>query len=105
MKIEKSLEDRLTDLERKLQELAIQNETLDREIEGLLAFAEVTEEQLSAFVNNPEHFNDQNWQKLVEEKKRIDSKLTRELNNILNPAKSQQKRSDLNVPRHWLQVR
>ena len=42
---------------------------------------------------------------LLLEKQKLDLKLTRELSQLVNPAKSKKKREELHTPSHWLYVR
>jgi chromosome condensin MukBEF ATPase and DNA-binding subunit MukB len=91
--------------EKKIKELEIANENLDRDIDDLLASQKVTPEQLNVFVDNPTHFSTKNWQELLEEKKRLDEKLQVSLDQIVSPKKTKAKRQSLQTQPHWLFVK
>lgn len=105
MPINQSLENQFVDQQKKQLELEIQNETLDREINELLSYAGVNENQITAFLAQPTHFNEKNWQTLLEEKKKLDTKLSRELDNLVSPSKRKKSREGLRISPHWLPVR
>jgi len=88
-----------------IQELSIRIETLNRDVEELLNELSVTPEQLTAYIGNKDNFSEDNWQTLLDQRKALDEKLLRELLNISNPKKTQEKRKQMNVQPHWLFVR
>lgn len=89
----------------KIQELEIQLESLDRNIAEFLQQMEIDLEKLTAYMEKPDNFSEQNWEELLTQKKLINDKLQRELNNIRNPIKTKSAYSNLHVERHWLHVR
>lgn len=89
----------------KIQALQLQLENLDRQMEELLGELRVSPEQLSAFISKKENFTEENWAELVSQKKRLDDKLQRELDNIRNPLKTKRNYKSLHVQRHWLHVK
>lgn len=91
--------------ENAIQELTIRIETLDRDVKELLSELNVTPEQLTAYIGNKDNFSEENWQTLLDQRKALDEKLLRELLNISNPKKTQEKRKQMNVQPHWLFVR
>lgn len=99
------LEAKLIDLDKKITELELSNEALEREVSVFLSEQNVTEEQLSQFVSNSANFQPLNWEQLQLEKKRLDDKLDRELKNVLNPLKVKKSRQSLNIQPNWLFVR
>lgn len=101
----KDFEIQLSDHERKLKEFEIQNETLDREIEGLLDHCNVTEHQLTAYVSSPEHFTNDQWETMKAERKKLDDALALKLSCITDLRKKKKSQEDLIVPPHWLFVR
>lgn len=100
-----SLDQQITQQETKINELAIQLESLEDSVSELMKFLNVTSEQLTTFISKPENFTEQNWNDLVKQKKLLDDKLHRELANIRNPLQTKKSYSNLHVERHWLHVR
>lgn len=100
-----SLENQINDKDVKIKELQIQIENLDNSVSDLLNSLNVTSEQLTAYLEKPEHFTKENWTELVEQKHQLEEKLLRELANINNPQKTKKSYSNLHVQRHWLHVR
>lgn len=98
-------EEKLQNNERKIEELSIQFEALDREIHGLLQELNVTPEQLTQFVNTKQNFTDENWDQLQEEHKKMQEKLQVELQNIRNPQQMKKRYAERFVGNNWLFVR
>lgn len=105
MNFEDQLENRLAELERKIQECEVRNEGLDREIQTLLSEYNVSPEQLSFYVSKKENFSEKNWNALLAEKKQLDEKLNRTLDNLVSPKKRKKAQVERNVQPHWLFVR
>lgn len=91
--------------EQAIQELAIQIEVLNRDVHELLKELSVSPEQLTAFVENKDNFSEENWNTLLEQRKALDEKLLRELQNVSNPQKTKKTLKTMNVQPHWLFVR
>jgi chromosome segregation ATPase len=91
--------------EQAIQELAIQIEVLNRDVHELLKELKVSPEQLTAFVENKDNFSEENWNTLLEQRKALDEKLLRELQNVSNPQKTKKTLKTMNVQPHWLFVR
>lgn len=100
-----NVEDNLHKLEKKIDELHIHNEALDKEIAALLSEYKVTEDQISALLSNHENFTKENWETLQKEKKRLDEKLKKELSNIPDPRKRAKSLKDRNIPKDWIFLR
>lgn len=88
-----------------LRQLLIRVDALDREIKMLLDELKITPEQVSTFLENPENFTPENWEELQTERKALDDKLKRELDNIRNPSKTKKAQTDRHVAPHWLYVK
>ena len=99
------IEQQLIAVERKCNELEIQNDTLELGIQDLLQQCNVTEEQLSSYVSSPHYFSASNWKSLQEEKSKLENKLNQELASIVDPRKTKKSRQEILVPPHWLFVR
>lgn len=100
------------ELEKKIQkhelafkELMIKTDTLNQQVEELLAELNVSPEQLTTFIGNKDNFSEENWEMIVKQRKELDEKLLRELANIRNPLKNKKTYSERVVPQHWLFVR
>ncbi|KAF3363285.1 Ankyrin family protein [Chlamydiales bacterium STE3] len=100
-----NLEDRLQRQEKILSEELIRNESLDVEIADYLTEYRVSEEQLTQFVSQKQHFSEENWQDLQKFKIEMENKLTQSLDNIANPLKLKKAYKDRVVPPQWLFVR
>lgn len=99
-------ENTLVELERKISELDIQNEVLNREIDSLLAEHNVSSSQISAFVSNSSHFSPLNWETLQKERKRLEDKLKRDLDNLISKKEHQKTRESLKtIQPNWLFIR
>ncbi len=92
-------------LEEKIKELEIQNEAINEEVQTLLQELNVTPEQLTAFIENEDHFTQDNWKELQKQKEKLDEKLQTTLQNIRNPKKTKAQYQSLNVQHHWLPVK
>lgn len=99
------MENGMTQLEKRYQELEIQNENLDREISDLLAYCKVTEQQLTTYVSTPSYFSEAQWETLQKERKRMDDALALKIACIPNIAKKKKAQKERHVAPHWLFVR
>lgn len=91
--------------ERKIEELSIRIDAIDREIHNLLHELNVTPEQLSQFVNTERNFTEENWMQLQEEQKKMQEKLQVELEYIRNPQQMKKRYAERSIGNHWLFVR
>lgn len=91
--------------EKKITELEIRNHKLDRDTLDLLKELKVTPEQLSLFLKESENFTKLDWEKMQNEREKIDQKLQTELKSFRNPLKSQKTQQERNINNHWLFVR
>lgn len=92
-------------LEKKIEELTIRQEALNREVSKLLKELEIRPEQLTTFVSKKDNFTEENWQQLQEAKSKLDEKLSRDLNSIRNPKETEKTYKERHVDQHWLFVR
>lgn len=102
---EQKLEQDVIKNEIAVQQLLIHIDGLDREIKTLLSELNVTPAQLSAFISKEDNFTPENWQELHNQRKLLDEKLAKELNNVRDPRKVKKAQEDRNVQRHWLFVK
>lgn len=99
-------------LEHKTKQQELKMEALIREFERLNDtvdefFNEVglTEESIVRFTNTKEHFSEAEWERLNEERAKLEEKFNRQLSLIRDPKLAQKKYSDRNIAPHWLFVR
>lgn len=86
---------------RKLEQLEKQNNQLDNEIAQFLEEHQLTPEKLTLYLSKKETFSEETWELLQQERKKLDSKLERELSLI-----KRKKATGLNqVQQHWIPVR
>ena len=102
---EDDLENLIVKNEQKIKGLSIQIETIDREAAELLNELDVTPEQLTQFVKNSENFSKKNWEELQRQRKLLNEKLQRDLDNINNPKKTKDTYKKFRVPPNWIPVR
>jgi DNA repair ATPase RecN len=100
-----NVENQVNNKERKIQQLSIQMDTLDREIGELLTELQVTPEQLTNFVERSENFTEKNWKEMMKHRSAMEEKLSCELKQIQNPKKTKDVYADRHMGQHWLFVR
>lgn len=88
-----------------IEEMEIQHAALSRDVESLLQELKISADQISACLRSPQNFSQEEWETITNEKKMLDQKLLRELQNISNPAKTKQSYKDRVIQPHWLFVR
>lgn len=93
-----------TSFHKKLAELEILNQSLDREVDTMLQELKVTPAQLSAFLEKKEHFTDENWTMLELQRKNLDEKLERNLSNIPDSTKLKKTLTELRAAASWVRV-
>ena len=92
--------------ENKLHLLELQIEALDKEIAQFLTELKVSPEKLTCFIENQNHFTQENWETLQQERKALDEKLQLNLKNIPNPRKTKKTYSEKRVvDSRWLFVK
>ena len=103
---EENLEHQSTKNDLTLQELLIRIDGLDRQVKAFMEELQVTPQQISSYVSNPNNFTKDNWEELEKQRKMLDEKLDLELRSIRDP-KSAKKTMEARkeVQRHWIFVR
>lgn len=99
------LEEHILGHEKKVQELAIRLENIEREVSELMNELKVTSEQVTIFINDQNNFTSENWQELQNQRQILEEKLQREIANIRDPQKMKKKQAERNIGQHWLYVR
>lgn len=87
------------------QELLIQMDGMNEEIGLLLTELNVTRNQLQQYLSNPHNFTEENWQELQKQRKLLDDKLSREIDNVRDPRKAKKSQNERNIQQHWLFVK
>ena len=91
--------------ERKLKELTSKFDRLEGHFDQLFTEYHISKDELSAFLEDPAHFDHQTWSELQNVKNNLDQKLTQELNGIKNPSNTRNKYRDLKYSQQWIFVR
>jgi len=102
---QKDLEKILEDKNKKIKELAIRNENLDRETKAFLNELKVTPDQLTTFIEDKDNFTEENWKELHKERNKLDEKLQTEIKSIRNPLDVKKAYSERKIDTHWLFVK
>lgn len=105
MSTEKKLEDQLKNAQKKLKEVGIQTERLDRTSQQLLKAFGVTSQELAEALSDPTRFTPEEWEELKIQKKKLDDKLKLEMSLVRDPRKVKSSLSSLQTQPHWLFVR
>ena len=99
------IDENIEKIQKKIKELEIRNNKLDRDSIDLLTELKVSAEQLSQFIEDKENFSEKNWDQLQNQKKEIEQKLDTELNSVRNPLKSKETQKERNIDHRWLYIR
>lgn len=98
-------EDKISSNDQKIKELEIRMETLDQHASELWDELAVTPTQIRKFLENPEHFTEENWAEVQKMQQEHEAKLKLLLDNIRNPSLVKKRQAERNVGQHWLFVR
>lgn len=106
MVTEEKLETKIHRTERKLVELSVHIQRLNREYQEIIDELALAPDELKNFAENPENFDPPIWEQLQQEKKQMDERLDLELNNVQDANKTKHTISERGkVQQHWLHVR
>src|SRR5436190_11680354 len=89
----------------KIKALTNQLDNLSREVDEFLGVLDINLHQLAHYAEQKENFTEENWNELHKQRKQLEDKLHRELENIRNPVKTKRSYDNLHVQRHWLFVK
>ncbi|MBA3722704.1 MAG: hypothetical protein H0W88_09930 [Parachlamydiaceae bacterium] len=99
-------EDRFQQTKTKMQELSINMEKLDREYQILLSTLGLNIGEIQGYVENPENFTQPIWERLQNEKKKLDEKLNLAVNSVQDLRKTKKTQSENGrVQPTWIYVR
>lgn len=99
------LEAQIINNERKLKELTIQIENIQRETHELFNELNICPIHFAAFIENKDNFSESDWIMLQEQKKKLDEKLDLAMNNLPDLAQRRKALNELNMSRNWLFVK
>lgn len=89
-----------------MREMSIQMEKLEREYSELLDGVGLTHEEMSDYIDNPENFSQPIWERLQNEKKKLNEKHDLNMKNITDPTKVKKAYSERSIVQpHWMFVR
>src|SRR5262245_24830884 len=100
-----NLDQHLEEKNKKIKELIIRNEVLDKETKKFIEELKVTTEQLTAFIEKQENFTEKNWKELQKEKNKIEQRLHTDLISMRNPLEVKKTYAERKIDQHWLFVR
>lgn len=101
----KSWEESLQKNNKKLDELTQEFEDLNKSVESFLSEWGVTDEHIASFVQLKPEFTQNSWDKLNEERLKLEAKLKSNLSYIRDPIEAKKRYQERNVSPHWLFVR
>lgn len=106
MSLEENLEEKIHRTEKKLKEFSITLSRLESDYQQILKDLNITPDQLANFSENPEDYDQAEWEQLQDVKKKLDEKLNLELSRIYDPQKTKKTLSEKGtIQQHWLFVR
>ncbi len=90
---------------KKLEELKAKFARTENLLTNLLAEHHLSQEEFSAFLANPNHFEPKAWEELQKARRQLDQKLKLELNSIKNSHSTAEKYKAFKQSSQWLPVR
>lgn len=93
-------EERSLQNEKKIRELSIQAEALNKEINNFYAELNICPATLAEFSKNKENFSSETWEELQHQRQLLDEKLV-----IQEQTQTKRHHEDRNIARHWIPVR
>jgi seryl-tRNA synthetase len=105
MSFDHKLEERILTAQRKIQEMTINLENLDREFNQLLSESGLEAAQIEAYIKEMERSKDPIWETLKAEQDQLNQNLENRLTQIKDPKKLQQVFSEkASIQSHWIYV-
>ena len=101
----KSREDSTLTNEKKLKELSMEFENLNRTVEAFFSEWNVSEDTITEYNQLQSQFSEEAWTQLNAERLKLEAKLKSELNHVRNPLEAKKRYEERNVAPHWLFVR
>ncbi len=104
--IEEKLQEKINKTDRKLVELNLHIQQLNSDYQEYLNEIALNPEELKEFVENSDNFSPDLWTQLHNEKKEMEERLNKELNNVNDAKKTQDAMSERGkVQPHWVFMR
>jgi len=100
-----TLEQNKMRLDKKIKEICIQTEKLDKDIKNYFKENDINPVEVALYLENKENFTDEEWEFIQETRKKLDENLNLNLANIKDPRKAKKSYNDRLVAPHWLYVR
>lgn len=100
-----SHEDKTTINEKKIKELTIKADALNKEIENFYSEIAICPKKLADFSRKEENFFPEAWKELEKQRAMLDEKLSMQIKDIRNPLEAKGRYEDRNIARHWIPVR
>lgn len=96
----------MSELENKLRHIEIDLDANERESNELLSQLDLTQEEIGRYLENPEHFQPEEWQFIQDQKQELEEKLSKALSQVKAPADVAKSRASQRfIQRDWLFVR
>jgi len=106
MSHDEELYGKFENMQQKINELLILSENLNNNYQKILEQLDLSDQQLTSFVENPENFSEKEWEDLEAEKKKMQEMLDLQMSHLQDPKKVQKKYSQRKrVKSNWLFVR
>jgi uncharacterized membrane-anchored protein YhcB (DUF1043 family) len=106
MSLEEQLKEKIQKTERKMKELALHLEHLDRNYQQLLQEMALSSNQMEEDIQNADNFSPEVWEALENERRQLEEKLDLDLKCIRDPFKLKQAFQEQGaIKQHWLFVR
>lgn len=97
-----TLEDKIKQNERTLNELKLRYEQLNKEIEQLFKEFDVSQEDICKYASDPNNFSPKDWNELEKRRKTLDERLENDLKSIRDVSKAKKSFEERNVSNHWI---
>jgi hypothetical protein len=91
--------------EKKIEELAIKLDNLDRETAALFEELGISPQEISEFIESRDNFSDQEWELIQNQKTIAEKNLQVDLTSLKDPRKTKKAYKSLNIQPNWIPVR
>ncbi|MBA2727758.1 MAG: hypothetical protein H0U49_06260 [Parachlamydiaceae bacterium] len=98
-------EDQSGKQEKKIKDVSAKFDRIEGLLDNLFAEHGISREELTAFLEDPKHFDHATWTELQKADKQLDQKLQLDLKNIKNNHSTAQKYKTLSRANQWMFVR
>lgn len=88
-----------------LKELLLRHQSEESHFEELFEQYKISDEDLSIFLSNPEHFDSESWKAMQYLREELQHQLSRRLSMVKDPLKAKKKYNDLRRSQHWIPVK